>query len=36
MAPIKIIMVAGILLTLLQAISMFFKSYAAATGKDIT
>ena len=36
MAPIKIIMVIGIFLTLLQTISIFFKSLAAATGRDIT
>ena len=36
MAPIKIIMVAGIFLTLLQAFSIFFKSLARATGRDIT
>ncbi len=36
MAPIKIIMNIGIFLTLLQAIAMFFKSLAAATGRDIT
>jgi len=36
MAPIKIIMVIGVFLTLLQAISMFFKSLATATGRIIT
>ncbi len=36
MAPIKIIMVIGIFLTLLQAIAIFFKSLATATGRDIT
>jgi len=36
MAPIKIIMVIGVFLTLLQAISMFFKSLATATGRSIT
>jgi TRAP-type mannitol/chloroaromatic compound transport system permease small subunit len=35
LAPIKIIMSFGILLMLLQAISMFFKDLATATGKDI-
>ena len=35
MAPVKIIMDIGILLTLLQAISSFFKSLATATGRDI-
>lgn len=35
MAPIKIIMDFGILLALLQAISIFFKSLAIATGRDI-
>jgi len=36
MAPIKIIMNIGIVLTLLQTISIFFKNLATATGKDIT
>ena len=36
MAPIKIIMNVGIFLTLLQAIALFFKSLATATGRDIT
>jgi TRAP-type mannitol/chloroaromatic compound transport system permease small subunit len=36
MAPIKIIMNVGIFLTLLQAIAIFFKSLATATGRDIT
>ena len=36
MAPIKIIMNIGIVLTLLQAIAIFFKNLAAATGKDIS
>ncbi len=36
MAPIKIIMDVGIFLALLQTISIFFKSLAAATGRDIT
>ena len=36
MAPIKIIMNIGIILTLLQTISIFFKNIATATGKDIT
>ncbi len=36
MAPIKIIMVVGIFLTLLQAIAMFFKSLATALDKDIS
>jgi TRAP-type mannitol/chloroaromatic compound transport system permease small subunit len=35
MAPIKIIMDIGIFLTLLQAISIFFKNLAAALGRDI-
>lgn len=35
MAPIKIIMNIGIFLTLLQAISIFFKNVAMATGKRI-
>jgi TRAP-type mannitol/chloroaromatic compound transport system permease small subunit len=35
MAPIKIIMTLGILLMLLQAISMFFKDWARARGEDI-
>ena len=35
MAPIKIIMVIGIFLTLLQTIALFFKSLATATGRDI-
>lgn len=35
MAPIKIIMDIGIILTLLQTISIFFKNIATATGKDI-
>ena len=34
-APIKLVMVIGIILTLLQAFSLFFKSLAIATGKDI-
>ena len=33
MAPIKIVMTVGIFLTLLQAISMFFKDLAAARGE---
>lgn len=36
MAPIKIVMDIGILLTLMQAIAIFFKSLATANGKDIT
>ncbi len=36
MAPIKIIMNIGIFLTLLQAIAIFLKSLATATGRDIT
>jgi TRAP-type C4-dicarboxylate transport system permease small subunit len=36
LAPVKIIMCIGILLMLLQAISMFFKDLATATGKEIT
>jgi len=36
MAPIKVIMDIGIVLTLLQTISIFFKDIAIATGKDIT
>ena len=36
MAPIKIIMNFGILLTLLQAIAIFFKSLATALDRDIT
>ena len=36
MIPIKLIMVFGIVLILLQAISTFFKDYATSTGKDIT
>lgn len=35
MAPIKIIMTFGILLMLLQAISMFFKDLAKARGEEI-
>ena len=35
MAPVKIIMDIGIFLTLLQAISSFFKNLAIATGRDI-
>ncbi|MCB1804622.1 MAG: TRAP transporter small permease subunit [Candidatus Competibacteraceae bacterium] len=35
LAPIKIIMTFGILLMLLQAISMFFKDWAAYKGKEI-
>ena len=35
MAPIKIIMTAGILLMLLQAVAVFFKDVARATGKEI-
>ena len=33
--PIKVIMVAGIILMLLQAVSMMFKDYAKSQGKDI-
>ena len=36
MAPIKIVMDIGIFLALLQTISIFFKSLATATGRDIT
>jgi TRAP-type mannitol/chloroaromatic compound transport system permease small subunit len=36
LAPIKIIMVVGILLMLLQTTSMFFKDWATARGKPIT
>jgi TRAP-type mannitol/chloroaromatic compound transport system permease small subunit len=36
LAPIKIIMVFGILLMLLQAIATFFKDLAKARGKDIS
>lgn len=36
MAPIKIIMTLGIFLMLLQAIAIFFRDLATATGKDIT
>jgi TRAP-type mannitol/chloroaromatic compound transport system permease small subunit len=35
MAPIKIIMTVGIVLMLLQAISMFFKDVAKYTGREI-
>jgi TRAP-type mannitol/chloroaromatic compound transport system permease small subunit len=35
MIPIKVIMVAGIFLMLLQAISMMFKDYAKARGKEL-
>jgi TRAP-type mannitol/chloroaromatic compound transport system permease small subunit len=35
MIPIKLIMVGGIILILLQAVSMFFKDYAKATGKKL-
>jgi TRAP-type mannitol/chloroaromatic compound transport system permease small subunit len=35
MIPIKIIMLCGIVLMLLQAISLFFKNYAQARGRDI-
>jgi TRAP-type mannitol/chloroaromatic compound transport system permease small subunit len=35
MAPIKIIMTTGILLMLLQAVAVFFKDVAKATGKEI-
>lgn len=35
MAPIKIIMIVGIALMLLQAISMFFKDLAKVTGREI-
>lgn len=35
MAPIKIIMVIGILLMLLQAIAVFFKDLAKARGKEL-
>lgn len=35
MAPIKLVMTFGILLMLLQAISMFFKDLARATGKSL-
>ena len=36
LAPIKIIMCIGILLMLLQAVSMFFKDLARYRGKDLT
>jgi len=36
MAPIKMVMNIGIILTLLQTISILFKDIAIATGKDIT
>jgi len=36
MAPIKIIMVIGIVMMLLQAIAMFFKDLAAARGKPLS
>lgn len=35
MAPIKIIMTCGALLTLLQAVATFLKDFAAARGKEI-
>ena len=35
MIPIKVIMVGGIVLMLLQALSLFFKNYAKARGRDI-
>jgi TRAP-type mannitol/chloroaromatic compound transport system permease small subunit len=35
MAPIKIIMTVGIVLMLLQAISIFFKDVAKFTGREI-
>ena len=35
MWPVKIVMVIGIILTLLQAIAIFFKNLAEATGKQI-
>ncbi len=35
MIPIKIIMVCGIVLMLLQSLSLFFKSWAKARGRDI-
>jgi len=35
MIPIKIIMVCGIVLMLLQAVSLFFKDYAKARGREI-
>ena len=35
MAPIKVIMTLGILLMLLQAVAVFFKDVARATGKEI-
>jgi TRAP-type mannitol/chloroaromatic compound transport system permease small subunit len=36
MLPVKIVMTIGILLALLQAISIFFKDWAKASGKSIT
>lgn len=36
LAPIKIVMTVGIVLMLLQAISMFFKDLARARGEEIT
>lgn len=35
LVPIKVIMVAGIVLMLLQAVSTMFKDYAKSTGKDL-
>ncbi len=35
MIPIKVIMVAGIILMLLQAVSMFFKDFAKAKGESV-
>lgn len=35
MIPIKVIMVAGIVLMLLQAVSMFFKDFAKAKGESV-
>jgi TRAP-type mannitol/chloroaromatic compound transport system permease small subunit len=35
MIPIKLIMVGGIVLMLLQALSLFFKSWAKARGRDL-
>ncbi len=36
MAPVKIIMVIGIFLMLLQAIAMFFKDLAKVRGEDLS